>query len=113
MDNRELQLPYYMKNPLPEENKEEKNPFKDKEYLRQIYSKELKQYLLIINQLLDRLDYKESYLYDEYPDYLTLERLIDTVVKQLPLEKYVTRENQRNMVKILLIEEISQRRSLK
>ena len=83
----------------------------DREYFKQMYPGEVKRYLKVIVEILDRLDGKNSFLYDEYPDKIRTERLAETILKIIPLEKNQNRESQRNIIKLLLWEEIVRRRN--
>ena len=76
-----------------------------------MYPQIVKRYLRVIVEVLDRLDIKESYIYDQYPDKVSLERLSETILGIIPLEKNVSRESQQNLVKVLLYEEILRRRN--
>ena len=100
-------LPYYMVYSLPEENAERRN---DREYFRQLYPQEVKRYIRVIVEVLDRIDLKESYIYDEYPDRLRMERLADIILRMVPLEKNISRDTQKNLIRVLLWEEIIERR---
>ena len=104
-------LPYFMAYPLPEENVNNMEREKDREYFRQMYPQIVKRYIRVIVDVLDRIDVRESYIYDEYPDKIRLERLAETVLRLIPLEKNMNRETQRNLVKVLLWEEVIQRRA--
>ena len=59
------------------------------------------------------MDVKESFFYDEYPDKIRLERLSEIILRLIPLEKNMNRDTQRNLVRILLWEEIIERRDKK
>ena len=83
----------------------------DREYFKQMYPGEVKRYLKVIVEILDRLDGKNSFLYDEYPDKIRTERLAEMILKNIPLEKNQTRESQQNVIKLLLWEEIIRRRN--
>ena len=83
----------------------------DREYFKQMYPLEVKRYLRVIIEVLDRLDGKNSFFYDEYPDKIRTERLAETILKIIPLEKNQNRESQRNIIKLLLWEEIVRRRN--
>lgn len=82
----------------------------DRAYFQQNYTIEMKKYLRIIIEILDKLDRPQNFWYDEYPDKVSLERLLDFILRNLPLEKQQTREAQRNVVRVLLWEEIMKRR---
>ena len=108
MESRRPPLPYSMAYYLPEDNIQRSN---DRDYFRQMYPQVVKRYLRIIVEVLDRMDVRESYIYDEYPDKIRLERLAETILRLIPLEKNMNRDTQRNLVKILLWEEVIERRS--
>ena len=91
-----------------ESSMEEKS---DREYFKQMYPLEVKRYLKVIVEVLDKLDGKNSFFYDEYPDKIRTERLAETILKMIPLEKNKDRESQKNTIKILLWEEIIRRRN--
>lgn len=103
-------LPYSMTYPLPQTNSQTENPFNDREYWRQMYPIEVKRYLRIIVEVLDRVDFRESYIYDEYPDYLTLERLTEIILRLVPIGGGISRDGQKNLIRVLLYEEIYRRR---
>ena len=111
MENRRPPLPYFMAYPLPEDNKNGTDKGNDREYFRQIYPQEVKRYVRVIAEVLDRMDINESYIYDEYPDKIRLERLVETILRLIPLEKNISRDSQRNLVQVLLWEEVIDRRN--
>jgi len=104
-------LPFFMTEPniwLKERNSGDK--YDERDYMRQLYPKQAKQYLAVIYRILDRMDYRDSWLYDEYPDQSALLRLGDLIMAHLPEEKHLSRENQKNLLLILLYDEILRRR---
>ena len=107
MENRRPPMPYFMAYPQIEEDVARKN---DREYFRQMYPQEVKRYIRVIIEVLDRMDIRESYIYDEYPDKIRLERLAEVILRLIPLEKNINRETQRNLIRILLIDEVMERR---
>lgn len=124
MDNRRPPLPYFMAYQLPEEkeymsyqisqdNINNTEKISDRNYFRQMYPMVVKRYLRVITDVLDRMDITESYIYDEYPDKIRIERLTEIILRLIPMEKNMNRETQRNLIKILLIDEVIERRKLK
>ena len=111
MENTRPPIPYFMAYPLAEENNTARKD--DREYFRQMYPQEVKRYLRVIVEVLDRMDIKESYIYDEYPDRLRLERLSEIILRLIPLEKNISRDTQKNLIRVLLWEEIIERREQK
>ena len=83
----------------------------DRDYFKQMYPTEVKRYLKVIVEILDRLDEKNSFLYDEYPEKIRTDRLAEMILKNIPIEKNQTRESQKNVIKLLLWEEIIRRRN--
>lgn len=112
MENRRPPLPYYMAYQMPEENKNRIDGISDRDYFRQMYPEIVKRYIRVITDVLDRIDIRESYIYDEYPDKIRIERLTEIILRLIPLEKNLNRETQRNLVRVLLIEEVIERRKL-
>ena len=112
MAQRDIPIPYFMAYPLPEDNNNITRE-NDREYFRQMYPQTIKQYIRVIVEVLDRMDITESYIYDEYPDRIRLERLAEIILRLIPMEKNMNRDTQRNLVKVLLWEEIAERRNKK
>ena len=111
MEQRPFSLPYFMAYPSPEDNRITRES--DREYFRQMYPGRVKQYIRIIVDILNRMDVKENYIYDEYPDWIRLERLTEIILRQIPLENNINRETQKDLVRVLLWEEIAERRERK
>ncbi len=117
MDNK-VYLPFYMTYPVKYPYNQENRAARDMEYLREMYPQEAKRLLARISEILDRMDYEESMIYDEYPDRWQLYRLAEGIVKILKddaerngeehsLEKW---EWISDMVQVLLFDEIFNRR---
>ena len=123
MENRRIPYPFFMTKEYEQMEREqqamkiERGTFNgDKErldwdYFKQMYPTEVKRYLKVIIEILDRLDGKNSFLYDEYPDKIRTDRLAEMILKNIPIEKNQTRESQKNVIKLLLWEEIVRRRN--
>ncbi len=80
-------LPFYMAYPLPMFYQEEDTVTRDLEYLQQMYPAEAKKYQKLIAELLDRIDYEGSMIYDEYPDKWQIYRLTQMIVDRLKKEE--------------------------
>ena len=103
-------MPYFMAYSLPQDNRNIQEQSADRNYFRQLYPQTVKRYIRVIVDVLDRMDMKESFIYDEYPDKIRVERLTEIVLRLIPLENNMNRETQRNLVRVLLIDEIMERR---
>ena len=123
MENRRIPYPFFMTKEYEKMEREQQamkiergtyNGEKerlDRDYFKQMYPTEVKRYLKVIIEILDRLDGKNSFLYDEYPDKIRIDRLADMILNNIPIEKNQTRESQKNVIKLLLWEEIVRRRN--
>lgn len=80
-------LPFYMAYPLPMYYQQEDTVIRDLEYLQQMYPTEAKKYQKIIAEVLDRLDYDGSMIYDEYPDKWQMYRLTQLIVDKIRKQK--------------------------
>lgn len=52
----------------------------DLEYLQQMYPTYAKKYQNVISSIVDKMDYENSFIYDQYPDKLTLQRMVVSVM---------------------------------
>lgn len=117
MDDK-VYLPFYMSYPVKYPYRQDNIAAKDIEYLREMYPQEAKRLLGRISEILDRLDYEESMIYDEYPDRWQLYRLAENIMKILKTEAEQQEEAYTpekwewtaDMVQVLLFDEIFNRR---
>ena len=111
-------LPFYMTYPIKYPYNQENKAARDIEYLREMYPAEAKKLLIRIAEILDRMDYEESMIYDEYPDRWQLYRLAESIVMILKNEALDKGEEIKpekwewisDMVQVLLFDEIFNRR---
>lgn len=80
-------LPFYMTYPLPIGYREEDTAMRDIEYLQQMYPMEAMKYQRAIVDILDKLDYEGSMIYDEYPDRWQLYRLSKDILDRIKREE--------------------------
>ena len=59
----------------------------DLEYLQQMYPTYAKRYQVRVREILDRMDYEGSMIYDQYPDKWQLERLVKSIMTILKNEE--------------------------
>ncbi len=112
-----IPMPYYMSYPGYMGEKQEQEILKDLEYLQQTYPTEVKRYQRKVAEVLDKMDYEGSMIYDEYPDRYTLQRFAKTVAQiikretedaeDFPPEKWEWLED---MVQVLVCNEVYKRR---
>lgn len=61
----------------------ERDAERDVEYLKELYPKTCKKLLLEIEEECDKLEYEGSCMFDEYPDRVCLDRIIDTIYNRV------------------------------
>ena len=81
MDFRHRILPFYMTYPeiTGGYNEPNRDAMRDLEYLQQLYPLEVRYFQKRVGEILDRMDYEGSIIYDEYPDRYGLERLLESI----------------------------------
>lgn len=121
-------LPYFMAHPgiyntaggnryssyltLPAEN----TLMQDMEYFGQMYPAKVKKYQTRIKEVMNKLDYEGSVIYDEFPDRFSLERMVDSITdiiireERTNGEKDVTKESEKPLVFVLMCVEVYKRR---
>ncbi len=110
-------LPFYMTYSGYLSPAQESAALQDLEYLQQAYPHDVKRYQCKIAEMLDKLDYEGSMIYDEYPDRCSIQRLADSMVQVLRQEETEDCEEDperwsrtADMVQVLLCNEIYKRR---
>lgn len=81
MDFRHRILPFYMTYPeiTGRLSERDRDVMRDLEYLQQLYPMEVRYFQKRVGEILDRMDYEGSIIYDEYPDKYGLERLLESI----------------------------------
>lgn len=114
-----IPLPYYMDYPGYQGAKREQEILKDMEYLQQVYPAEVKHYQKRVAQILDKMDYEGSMIYDEYPDYTSIRDMSDSIVRILQNEETGDSKDAghpekwiwiKELIQVLLCDEIYKRR---
>lgn len=114
-------LPFYMaypnwKNEFKFDSKEDKVR-RDLEYLQQMYPKEAKQCQKRIHEIIDKIDYDGSMIYDEYPDRYQLHELAERIIEILKKEELNVDEEKwqikSEMIEILLFYDVYSRRHIR
>ena len=101
-------LPFYMTYPMPLFYQEQDAVMRDLEYLQEMYPLEAKKYQRVIAEILDRLDYEGSMIYDEYPDKWQIYRLTQIVTDKV--KESGKEEPAEDFIQVLLCYEIYKRR---
>ena len=101
-------LPFYMTYPMPLFYQEQDAVMRDLEYLQEMYPLEAKKYQKVIAEILDRLYYEGSMIYDEYPDKWQIYRLTQIVTDKV--KESGKEEPAEDFIQVLLCYEIYKRR---
>ena len=100
------------------ETKTEENAWQDFEYLRRTYPALLGKWQHRVEEILDRMDYEGSMIYDEYPDRLSLQNLGEAVARILlrdeavgeALEELAMNDYLQGLAQVLVCNEVYRRR---
>lgn len=111
-------LPFYMTYPYPMLYQEEDRMIQDLEYIQQLYPQEAKVILAKVIQRLDRIDYPNSIIYDEYPDQIGIYQIASAILLEIVREREerrvpLTEEAKlwlSDLIKLVLYQEIFKRR---
>ena len=116
---RDIILPFYMAYPYPYGFEEQTRRMQDLEYMQQLYPQEAKKILRKVIYHVDPIDYKGSFIYDEYPDQLQLYRVVASIFAEMKKEASEKDESWsleremwlQDMIKLVLYQEVFKRRS--
>lgn len=114
MDFNRRILPFYMS--YPEMDGREGSPIRDLEYFGQMYPERVKRYQGRVMEMLDKMDYEGSMIYDEYPDRMSMERIAMSMVDILRkeanenMEPLPEDEHFEALIYVLLCNEVYKRR---
>lgn len=78
---------YAMQGYLPLYMAQDMGVKEDLQYLQEMFPEMAKRYAVKIASVVDRMDYKGSMIYDEYPDRLRLQRLAHDIVQMIEKEE--------------------------
>lgn len=65
----------------------------DLEYLQQMYPTYARKYQGVISSVVDKMDYDGSFIYDQYPDKLTIQRMVTSVMAVIKTNEHSDRES--------------------
>lgn len=110
-------LPFFMTYPMPMAYEDEDAMLRDLEYFQQMYPVEAKGYQKKVRDILDKMDYEGSMIYDQFPDRFSMYQLAKTVTDIIRKEE----EQQDganpekwvwvgNMIQIILVYEVYKKR---
>ncbi len=104
-------LPFYMTYPGYMGTRSEQELLNDLDYLQRSYPREVLKYQQRIIEILDRMDYDGSMIYDEYPDISSLQRMAESVTQILLREsgeQWSEEPDDKDKEKAMLLQDIIQ-----
>ncbi|MCI8372478.1 MAG: hypothetical protein HFI75_08790 [Lachnospiraceae bacterium] len=81
--NRPQPMPYYMAYPYPMFMQGEDDDERDLEKLQSMFPKAAQMIQPVVEEECDRMEYDGSLMFDEYPDKLMMERLIENIYQRV------------------------------
>lgn len=100
--NQHKMIPFYQAYAMPSYQMSGYIPFlvaqedtseQDLQYLQEIFPEASRRYARKISDVVDRLDYKGSMIYDEFPDRLRLQRLSRDILRMIEEEEAAKQQN--------------------
>ncbi|MBO5524173.1 MAG: hypothetical protein J5986_10955 [Roseburia sp.] len=76
-------MPFYMTYPMQNLYLTEMEYEKDMDRMKELYPREVKRILEIVEDECDKMEYEGSLMFDEYPDRLMLEQVVDRIYGRL------------------------------
>ena len=78
-----MKTPFYMTYPMQNLYETEMEYERDMQRMKDLYPREVKKILSCVEDQCDELEYQGSMMYDEFPDRLMLEKIVDKIYKRL------------------------------
>ena len=97
-------MPFYMTYPMQNLYLTEMEYEKDMERMKELYPREVKRILDMVEEECDRMEYEGSLMFDEYPDRMMLEQITDRIAERMQ------EPDLRNLIGVLLNHEMYRRR---
>lgn len=76
-------MPFYMSYPMQNLYLTEMEYEKDMDRMKELYPREVKRILEFVEDECDKMEYEGSLMFDEYPDRLMLERIVDRIYQNV------------------------------
>lgn len=76
-------MPFYMSYPMQNLYLTEMEYEKDMERMKELYPKDVGQILEVVEDECDKMEYEGSLMFDEYPDRLMMETIVDRIYQQV------------------------------
>ena len=108
-------MPFYMSYPMQNLYLTEMEYEKDMDRMKELYPREVKRILELVEEECDKMEYEGSLMFDEYPDRFMLEQIADRIYQRTEnpepnMEAMQHRNDLRNLIGVLLNHEMYRRR---
>ncbi len=108
-------MPFYMTYPMQNLYLTEMEYEKDMERMKELYPREVKNIMEMVEEECDKMEYEGSLMFDEYPDRFMLEQITDRIADSVrepehTMESSQRRDDLRNLIGVLLNHEMYRRR---
>ena len=107
MENR---LPYYMAYQMPLMYDDDRRSRRDYDYIKSAYPDTAKRLLPFVEEECDRLEYKGSMMYDEYPDRLQLRLMCRRIYERAKEKEENPGSWLSDLIEVMAYQELCQRR---
>jgi len=97
-------MPFYMTYPMQNLYLTEMEYEKDMERMKELYPREVKRILEMVEEECDKMEYEGSLMFDEYPDRFMLEQIAERIAEKMK------EPDLRNLIGVLLNHEMYRRR---
>lgn len=108
--NMDYRLPYYMAYPMPFQYDDDRVERLDFDYMKSMYPMLAKKILPFVEEECERMSYEGSMIYDEYPDKLQIHLMCNRVYDKVKGEEGITETNLKEMVQVMVFQELFRRR---
>ena len=119
-----VKMPFYMSYPMQNLYLTEMEYEKDMDRMKELYPREVKRILELVEEECDKMEYEGSLMFDEYPDRFMMEQITDRIYKkaregekQLETEQVSgpppwngPRDDLRSLIGVILTNEMYRRR---
>jgi len=103
-------LPYYMAYPISIDYDNGRREQRDIEYLRSLYPEIAKRILPYIEEECDKMEYRFSMMYDDYPDRLQLRLICSRIYDKISFRNQEKTEQLRDLIEVMMYHELYKRR---
>lgn len=107
----DVRLPYYMAYPMPFQYDDDRVEKLDFDYIKSMYPELAKKIVPYVEDECERMAYEGSVIYDEYPDQLQIRLMCNRVYDKVKEMDDAPETNLKELVQLILFQELFRRRS--